>query len=281
MTAPEVRKLRLWQNRITTDVEISGSGPPLLYLHGPWGLNPDRPFVEHLASTHTVYAPKFPGTTSGDHEAIHALDQWLDLVVYHGELIDALKLAGPALAGHSFGGLVAAEIAAASPGSVGRLALIDPVGLWRDDLPVKNWMLLSDDARRRALFADPAGEAAQRFFAVPGDPAQRVETLAAFVWAQACTGKFVWPIADRGFKNRIHRISAPTLIVWGAADGVIDPAYANEFARFIADAQVELIERAGHLPHLENLPSVGTKVGDFLAGQDDSLPMRTTQRLSR
>ena len=228
------------------------------------GLNPDRPFVGHLAGGNTVHAPKFPGTSRGDHEAIHALDNWLDLVVYHCELFDQLELAAPALVGHSFGGLVAAEFAAAAPKSVGRLVLIDPVGLWRDDLPVKNWMLLSNDARRRALFADPEGEAAQRFFDVPGDPAGRVDTLAQFNWAQACTGKFVWPIADRGFKNRIHRVAAPTLIVWGNADGIIAPAYAQEFAKSIAGARVELIDKAGHLPHLENSEAVGKTLRDFL-----------------
>ena len=90
--------------------------------------------------------------------------------------------------------LVAAEFAAAAPKSVSRLVLIDPVGLWRDDLPVKNWMVLSDKERRPSLFADPEGEAAQRFFAVPSDPAARVDVLAQFIWSQACTGKFVWPI---------------------------------------------------------------------------------------
>ena len=265
MTAPDVRTLRLWQGRITTEVEISGNGPPLVYLHGPWGLAPDRPFVARLASRHKIYAPKFPGTSSGDHEAVHALDSWLDLVVYHGELFDALELAAPALVGHSFGGLVAAEFAAAVPRSVGRLALIDPVGLWRDDLPVKNWMLLSNDARRHALFCDPEGEAAKRFFDVPSDATERVATLAEFVWAQACTGKFVWPIADRGFKHRIHRIAAPTLIIWGKADGVIAPAYAQEFAKSIARAQVKLVDKAGHLPHLENPEVVEKLVHDFLA----------------
>ena len=112
----------------------------------------------------------FRAPAAAIHDAVHALDNWLDLVVYHGELFDRLELAAPALVGHSFGGLVAAEFAAAAPKSVGRLVLIDPVGLWRDDLPVKNWMLLSHDARRRALFADPEGEAAQRFFEVPSDP---------------------------------------------------------------------------------------------------------------
>ena len=266
MTALEVRKLRLWQDRIKTEVEISGGGPPLVYLHGPWGLGPDRSFIARLAGDNTVYAPKFPGTSGGDHEAVHALDNWLDLVVYHGELFDALELAAPAVIGHSFGGLVAAEFAAAAPKSVGRLALIDPVGLWRDDLPVKNWMLLSNDARRRALFADPESEAAQRFFDVPSEPAERVATLAQFVWAQACTGKFVWPIADRGFKNRIHRVAAPTLIIWGKADGIIEPAYAQEFAKRIAGARVELIDKAGHLPHLENSEAVGRTMRDFLKG---------------
>jgi pimeloyl-ACP methyl ester carboxylesterase len=266
MSAPELRKLRLWQNRIETEVEISGHGPPLLYLHGPWGLAPDRSFVARLADGNTVYAPKFPGTSRGDHAAIHTLDNWLDLVVYQVELLDKLRLAAPALVGHSFGGLVAAELAAAAPKSVGRLALIDPVGLWRDDLPVKNWMLLSPDTRRRALFAEPEGEAAQRFFDVPTDPTGRVDTLAQFIWAQACTGKFVWPIADRGLKNRIHRVAAPTLIVWGKADGIIDPAYAHEFANFIAGARVELIDKAGHLPHLENGDAVGKMVREFLSG---------------
>jgi len=265
MPVPALRKLRLWQNRIETEVEVSGHGPPLVYLHGPWGLNPDRAFIAQLAAGHTVYAPKFPGTSHGDHAAIHTLDTWLDLVVYHGELFDRLELTAPVLAGHSFGALVAAEFAAAVPMSVGRLVLINPVGLWRDDLPVKNWMLLSQDARRRALFADPEGMAAQRFFEVPTDPAARVDTLAQFIWAQACSGKFVWPIADRGFKHRIHRVTAPTLILWGTADGIIDAAYAQEFAKRIAGARLELIDHAGHLPHLENAEAVGKTLRDFLS----------------
>src|SRR5579862_7842342 len=99
MTTAEVRRLKLWQGRIETEIEISGSGPPLVYLHGPWGLAPDRAFIARLASGFTVHAPRFPGTTRGNHEAVHALDNWLDLVVYHGELLDKLDLGAPALVG--------------------------------------------------------------------------------------------------------------------------------------------------------------------------------------
>ena len=265
MAAPEARKLTLWQDRIQTEVEVSGKGPPLVYLHGPWGLAPDRGFIAGLAESFTVYAPRFPGTTRGDPDSVHSLEGWHDLVVYHGELLDRLELTTPALAGHSFGGLVAAEIAAAAPQSVSRLVLIDPVGLWRDDLPVQNWMVLAEKARRPSLFADPEGDAAKRFFAVPSEPAERVDTLAQIVWSQACTGKFVWPIADRGFSRRAHRIAAPTLIVWGQQDRIIAAAYAREFAKRIAGARVQMIDRAGHLPQLEQSDAVTKAVRGFLA----------------
>ena len=49
---------------------------------------------------------------------MHALDGWHDLVVYNGELLDRLGLASPALVGHSFGALLAAEFAAAVPRAV-------------------------------------------------------------------------------------------------------------------------------------------------------------------
>jgi pimeloyl-ACP methyl ester carboxylesterase len=267
MAGPETRKIRLWQDRIETDVEIAGSGPALVYLHGPWGLPPDRPFIARLAATHTVYAPRHPGTTIGDPEGVHALEGWLDLIVYYGELLDRLRLDGPVvLVGHSFGGLVAAELAAAAPKAVAKLVLIDPVGLWRDDVPVKNWMVLSEAERRPSLFADPKGEAAQRFFAVPGDASARVDVLTEFVWAQACTGKFVWPVPDRGLKRRIHRIGAPTLIVWGEADRIAAPAYAEEFAKRIAGAQVSTVGKAGHLAHLEQTEAVAKAVLGFLGG---------------
>ncbi|HKM71325.1 MAG TPA: alpha/beta fold hydrolase [Stellaceae bacterium] len=119
---------------------------------------------------------------------------------------------------------------------------------------------------RGAFFADPAGAAAERFFELPADAATRIEAQANFIWSQACTGKFVWPIPDKGLKKRIHRIAAPTLIIWGNADQLIAPAYAQEFAQRIAGARVELIDRAGHMPHLEQPDEVARLVRDFLDG---------------
>jgi pimeloyl-ACP methyl ester carboxylesterase len=258
------RRVRLWQSKIETQIDLSGDGPPLVFLHGPWGLR-DHEFLDRLGATHRIYAPRHPGTSSGDPDAIHQLDELWDLVVYYGELFDRLGLQAPALVGHSFGGMVACEIAATMPERLTKLVLIDPLGLWRDDPPIKNWMILPEDQRRAAIFTDPDGVTAGRFFELPSSPEARVEVLANFIWSQACTGKFIWPIPDRGLRKRIHRITAPTLIIWGTADKVIAPAYAREFADRISNTRVELIDDAGHLPHLEQPQEVAQLVSGFLS----------------
>ena len=264
MAAVQEQRLRVWQDRVETRVDVRGAGAPLVFLHGPWGLRTDGDFLDLLAQDHQVYAPRHPGTNQSDPDAIYQLDSWWDLIVYYGELFDRLQLGTPDIVGHSFGGMLACELAAIVPSRVGKLVLIDPVGLWREDLPVRNWMIVPADERRRTFFADPEGEAARRFFALPEEHNAHAEALAAFIWAQACTGKFVWPIPDRGLKKHIHRISAPTLIVWGENDAVISPTYAQEFASRIASSHVELVKHAGHLPHLEQPALVAQHVNAFL-----------------
>jgi pimeloyl-ACP methyl ester carboxylesterase len=160
--------------------------------------------------------------------------------------------------------MLACEIAVALPARVSKLVLIDPVGLWRDDLPVRNWMILPESERQAVLFANPDAEAARRFFALPDDPEARADAQANFIWSQACTGKFVWPIPDKGLKRRIHRMVAPTLIVWGEQDRVIPSAYAGDFQGRISNSRVELIGGAGHLPHLEQPEIVANLVRSFL-----------------
>ncbi len=80
--------------RLTITVKIAGAGTPLLYLHPAAGLAWD-PFLSHLASRYTVYAPEFPGTTDGNPYAIHTIDTLSDMVLAYEELIRALGLDRP------------------------------------------------------------------------------------------------------------------------------------------------------------------------------------------
>src|SRR5204863_9151327 len=184
-------------------------------------------------------------------ESIQHVDSLWDLVLCYDELLEQLGLAEVALVGHSFGAMMACETAALRPSRVRRLALLDPIGLWRDDIPVTNWMLVAPQELAQHVFRDAEGPAARALFAVPDDPEAGALARTRLTWAMGSTGKFIWPIPDKGLKKRIHRIEATTLLVWGADDRIVPAVYADEFARRLARSRIEVVKGAGHAPHLE------------------------------
>ena len=218
------RRVSIWQKKVNANVKVAGSGSPVVFLHGAGGLNWD-PFLDTLASRHTVYAPEFFGTSEGDPDAISHIDNMWDLTLCYDELLDGLGLKSVPVIGHSFGGMMAAELAAATE-RVSKLVLLCPIGLWREDVPIPNWMIITPASDLpKYLFKDPEGPVAKAVFAQPTP-----EMQLRMIWSMACTGKFVWPIPDKGLKKRIHRIQAPTLVLWGKHDRMVPPAYAQEFA---------------------------------------------------
>jgi pimeloyl-ACP methyl ester carboxylesterase len=245
------RTVAVWQGRVPFRVHVKGAGPALVYFHGPWGLTWGA-FLDALAERFTVYAPEHPGTTPGLPDVIHEIDTLWDLVLCYDELLEALGLSETVLAGHSFGAMVACEVAAQRPGRVRRLALLDPIGLWRDDAPVVNWMLVGPQELSEHAFRDAAGPAAKALFAIPDDLEAGALARTRLTWAMGSTGKFIWPIPDKGLKKRIHRIAdTPTLLVWGESDRLVPRVYADEFARRLRHTRTEIVKDAGHAPHLE------------------------------
>jgi pimeloyl-ACP methyl ester carboxylesterase len=260
MTAVTDRRVNIWQDKINASIKVAGAASPVVFLHGTGGLVWDG-FLDLLAQRHTVYAPEVPGTTTGEPDAISHLDNLWDLVLYYNDLLDALGLKSVPIIGHSFGGMLAAEIAANNPERVSKLVLMCPIGLWRDDLPVPNSMLVTPATDLpRFLFYEPEGPVARMAFSQLDTEAQL-----KMIWSMACTGKFVWPIPEKGLHKRIHRIQAPTLVVWGKQDRLVPPGYAQEFASRIPGSKVEMIDQAGHLLGLEHPARLAEMVETFLS----------------
>jgi pimeloyl-ACP methyl ester carboxylesterase len=249
---------------IEAKVKVAGTGPPVVYLHPAGGPAWD-PFLDALAVQRTVYAPDHPGTGDTERDAIHRVPSLWDLVLFYDELLDALGLERAPLVGASFGGMVACEVAAHRRRGVSALVLLDPIGLWRDDAPVAQYMTMLPDELAAVLFHDPRGEVAQAAMALPSDAGERAIAMADLVWAMGATGKFVWPIPDKGLARRLHRVTAPALIIWGEDDRLVSPLYAQEFADRLSDARVEIVPDAGHVPQLERLDVVAPLVLEFLA----------------
>ena len=101
-------------------------------------------------------------------------------------------------------------------------------------------------------------------FTPPDNPEDAIAAIVGLTGATGCTSKFVWPVPDKGLAKRIHRIQAPTLVVWGKEDALVSSAYAAEFGRLIEGSRVEILDDCGHIPQLEQPERTFALVGDFL-----------------
>ncbi len=246
-------------------VDVAGAGDPLVFLHSAGGLTWD-PFLESLAERFTVYAPYFPGTYPGEPNDIdHVEDLW-DAVLAYDDVLSGLGIESARLIGHSFGGMLAAELAAHRPERISRLVLIAPIGLWHKDwsYTVADWTAKDAEQLAAVLFHNTGSDLVKAALTQPEDEDVANEGLVQFLWTLGCTAKVIWPIPDKGLNKRIHRISAPALVVWGENDALIPPAYADIFASSIKQAEVCMISDCGHVPPLEQLDALNSAVNQFL-----------------
>jgi pimeloyl-ACP methyl ester carboxylesterase len=260
------KAVQICDGRLNLHVKVAGGGPPLVFFHGLFGLAWE-PLLDQFAGQHTVYAPEHPGTSPGDPRAIDEVRTFWELMLVYEELIRALGLERPVAVGASYGGMVAADLAATFPLLFSRLVLLAPAGLWRDEAPIPVVEMVSGPPERlpKYLFAHPENPGARAIMAPPADPALIPAAIAQQAWNIGCSTKFAWPIADHGLGRRLHRVAVPALVAWGRQDALVPVAYAAEFARSIAGSQVEIIDDCGHVMQADQPEAVWAVVSKFLS----------------
>jgi pimeloyl-ACP methyl ester carboxylesterase len=246
---------------VANPVLSKGEGNPVVFLHGLFGQEWGG-FLDDLAAVRKVYAPAHAGSV--DLADLETLDGLWDLLLYYDDLFATLELKRFDLVGHSFGGMVAAEYAATYPDRIGKLVLIDALGLWDDSHPVADHLLSTPPVQAAMRFHDLANPAVAEQIRIPSEPAEAQAALVTRFLALSSTSQFIHPIPDRGLRKRLRRIKAETLIVWGAEDRLTPRPYADEFVAGITGARAEVIANAGHTPHLEQQRLVSQRVREFL-----------------
>ena len=257
---PETVKLldgRTWQ------VFIDGHGPDLVWLHGVRGIPADDPLLRRLAAHHRVIAPAAPGFA--DAEELNHVGNVHDLTLAYDDLRRHLKLDKPALAGHSLGAMIAAELAAHFPDAVSQLVLLAPFGLWNDAHPPTDIFAVPAPDVDKLLWHDPAARDRLWPAAPPSDAEAAGAQMIATAMAMTATAKFLWPIPDKGLHRRLKRITAPTLLIFGGADAVIPQAYAAEFASHLRQSETAIVRDGGHMLPYERTEEVAGLIGRFLA----------------
>lgn len=248
------------------DVRVleKGEGEPLGFLPTFGGLAGWTPFLERLAATRRVVAPSLPGTPGGS-ARFRDLDDHCDWIAATLDLLEAAGLAGADLVGHGVGGALAAEVAALARDEVRRLVLVAPLGLFDEAEPVADvWAQRGSEVA--ALFSARPERYAETL-AVP-EGVDEVEWQVTQSRAMEAAARLLWPLGDRGLRKRLHRITQPTLLLWGADDRVVPASYAKRFADGIAGpTQVRSIEGAGHRVDWDRPDQAASAVEGFLGGR--------------
>jgi pimeloyl-ACP methyl ester carboxylesterase len=236
-----------------------GEGAPILVLHGAGGLPPQAPFLSLLAKHGRVIAPTHPGF--GTSELPDWIDSVDDLAYLYLDLLDTLDLRDVTLIGFSMGGWIAAEIAIKSTARIARLILVDAVGIKVSDRLTRDITdIFGTDPRelQRLTFFDTSK--------APDLSALSDEALEVVARNREASALYLWePYAHNPkLARRLHRITVPTLLLWGEHDGIVTPAYGRAFAERIPGARFEVIPAAGHVPQNELPEAFVERVARFI-----------------
>ena len=276
MTTMQIRDVALY-------VKVVGQGYPLLLMHGGPGLDHTSLLpLQKMADQFTLvfYDQRCNGRSQGaeltsmtfenltsDAEALRQVlgfDQW-------------------AVLGHSFGGNVALEYALRHPQSISHLILVNTGGdqCWvNQNAP----QLLA-----KRGYSPAAVQAARRFYNGQIQPAEYLRTFLKFGFAyfyhlnllglakdlvfgphqkmrpEATIFGYAQLLKGWTVMDRLHEIKMPTLVMAGRYDFLFPPEHQAILADRLPNAQLELIECAGHNPQIERTTDVIQGIKRFFA----------------
>ena len=239
-----------------------GQGPPLLYLHGAGAGGRWLGFQQKLAERFDVIAPVHPGHAGAP--AAEWIEHISDLAFHYLDLMDTLELPRVHLVGASLGGWIAAEMATMASHRLDSLVLIDPVGI-----KVEGWIypfLFGMDLMEMIgmIFRNPVAAMAL----APSD--MSLDTIVDLYRQSTAIARVSWNpyLYDPLLRRRLARITAPTLLAWGAHDRLAPLQCAEAWRKEIPGATLRVFDDSGHVPHIEEPDGVAAAVTEFCAGRE-------------
>ena len=229
-----------------------GHGQPLLFLNGGDAFHKSEPWLNLLAGSYRLYAPRHPGyggAPPADH--IRSVNE---LSLFYLELLEQCDLTDAILVGASFGAWVALETAVRSCARISSIVLIDALGVkfgGPTDAEIADIYTLPPDKVRSLQYADAKK-------CEPDYAAMDEATVRVVIEDRTGEALYGWrPYMHNPVLHKwLWRIRRPTLVLWGAQDGIVSADYGRRIAKEIPGAEFELIRDCGHYPHVENPQAV-------------------------
>jgi pimeloyl-ACP methyl ester carboxylesterase len=231
--------------------------PPLVFLHGAGGHTGWMTFLDELAREFAVFAPEHPGFGRSDDPPW--LDEVGDLAYCYLDFLAALGLDRVHLIGTSLGGWIAAELAVRDQSRLATLTLVGAVGITANGRPIDDIFRMPVEENLRRFYADQERAARRLGDMAKIDPALLVKNRTT-VTRLGYRPRFHNP----GLAKWLHRITVPTLLIWGDKDGLVPPQFGAAYRAAIRHARFEVLKNAGHAPFDEQKDAFIAVLRDFL-----------------
>jgi pimeloyl-ACP methyl ester carboxylesterase len=254
--------------RSTIDYDVVGpaTGHPVLWLHGLYGPGADMPVIERLAERYRLLVPTFPGFAHS--ERPDECDSADDLVHLSLGLLEREGVQDATVIGCSFGGWIAAEAAVWRPERIGRMILVDALGIRvgePTDRDIADIYVVGFEKRRALLFHDPL-----KGGPLPADMTD--DDLLARLRCEEASVVYGWEpyLCNPKLRGRLQSVALPACVIWGEEDRVVSTSYGREFAQALPNSRFELLPDAGHNAHIEQPDAFLEVVERFIADHPPS-----------
>lgn len=243
-----------------------GSGPTVVYLHGPTLTRVWLPMLEALSQSCDVVAPELPGF--GDTPAPDVPLGLDDMLLALDGFIEALGLDDVHLVGNCLGGWLAAELAVWYTKRFRTLTLITPSGLNvspRQAPPRVDPFRLTPDELDEALLNGRA-DRYRDFFEQEGFPE---DVVRRYTESTAYAAVAWHPRYDPKLNARLKRVAAPTLVLGAEDDRYVENEVGLAYAELIPGGRHVVVagatgEPSGHLLQLEHPDAVAGLITDHV-----------------
>lgn len=235
----ESRNIRVGD--INTHYLVSGSGPPLILIHGGGSVGAEKEWqanFQSLARYHTVYAPDLVGYGKSDKPKLNYTLKLFNS--FFEQFLDSLAFSEVSLLGHSLGGGIALDYTLKFPDRVKKLVLVDTIGL-SDEIGAAGKLLFP-------LFITIARMRGDHTFVslmTGGNGGEPVEV----------------------YMNRLHEISTPTLLLWGRWDGYVPVKLAYLANQKLPNSDIHIFKWCWHAPQKQKSNEFNRIVTEFLCQQ--------------
>ena len=226
-----------------------GTGDPILVLHEELGHPGWLKWHAGLAANRKLIIPLHPGF------GVSPRIEWAmtigDIAGFYGQVLKEKELGQIDVIGFSLGGWIAAEMAARNEAQFKRMALVAPAGIRPPEGQILDMYAGPTEAYHKASIKNPAQTPE---FATLYGGESTAEQFEAWTDAHSETGRLAWRpyMHNPALPHLLGAVKElPTLILWGADDGVIPKSAGDIYQQSIAGSELVVLEDCGHRPEVE------------------------------